>query len=267
MGAYSARAYVYVRLLFSTKIFSLLADVGPDVIIASSEDENEDDDEISKNQNLRMQLRAWALNYNISHTAVKDLLQIVNDRFMTHDISILPNDPRTFLQTPQNVNIIPVGDGEYWHNGLKNCLQIIFRNLRESTSISLTLNIDGLPIAKSSRAEFWPILFNIAELPKVSPMVIGIFSGKAKASDLESFLSPFVDEMKEISSNGLRINSHKLCVRLRCFVCDSPARAFVKGIYAYIPIWCMLGDTDLIQYMYMYFYSMMFFICVSLTQV
>lgn len=84
-------------------------------------------------------------------------------------------------------------------------------------------------VYNSSKVEFWPILCNIAEIPQVPPMVVGIFCGTSKASNLEAFLTPFIDETKDVMQTGLWINSHKLTVRIRCFICDSPARAYVKG--------------------------------------
>lgn len=197
-------------------------------------DDNDDDEEdvITKNQNLRANLRNWALAHNITHMAMRDLMKIVNERFTEKGASssVLPEDPRTFLQTPQTVNIMPLNEGEYWHYGLKKCLEKIFRNLDEPITISLTINIDGLPLFNGSAVQFWPILFNIAELPHVSAMVIGLFCGRAKTSDIDSFLTPFVVEMSELMANGLIINSHKVTVGLRCFLCDSPARAYVKGM-------------------------------------
>lgn len=182
---------------------------------------------------MRINLKKWALDFNIAHLALKDLLRIVNDRFSEKNANILPDDPRTLLQTPQSISLIPLSDGEYWHQGLEYCLKKTFPNISAPKKISLNFNIDGLPIYNSSKMELWPILFNIAEMPQVPAMVIGIFCGKAKTSDVDSFLMPFVDELKELIIKGVEINSHKITINVRCFVCDSPARAYVKGKYKY----------------------------------
>lgn len=158
-------------------------------------------------------------------------MKIINDRhFFGNSTKILPEDPRTLLQTPQAVSITAVGNGEYWHQGVRNCLKTAFRNINEDVTISLNFNIDGLPIFNCSRIEFWPILFNVFENPQLPVMVAGIFSGKNKSIDVDSYLTPFVDEMNEIMSDGILIGTHKITVLIRCFVCDSPARAFVKGM-------------------------------------
>lgn len=174
-------------------------------------------------------MRKWAISHNITHIALRNLLKIVKKRFDKYSV-IFPDDPRTLLQTPPAVSISKFPGGEYWHNGLENCLKKLFANLAEPKTVTLNVNIDGVPLYRSSSVEFWPILANIQEFPQIAPMPIGIFCTKSKASiDLDAFLTPFVEELRELMTNGVDINSHKLSVRLRCFVCDSPARAFIKG--------------------------------------
>lgn len=75
--------------------------------------------------------------------------------------------------------------------------------------------MDGLPIYNSSKDEFWPILFNIYEMPEVKPMVIGVYWGKGKPSDLNAFLKHFVDEMAEIMKTGITVNNRKFNVKIR----------------------------------------------------
>lgn len=60
-------------------------------------------------------------------------------------------------------------------------------------------------------------------------MAVGIFYGYSKPTNVVPYLSPFIDEIIPILKNGLVINGVKLIVRIRCFICDSPARAFIKG--------------------------------------
>lgn len=181
---------------------------------------------------FREKLKKWAVGNNIRHVALKGLMHIINE-FLNEIPStsqlILPTDPRTLLSTPSNLNITSLQEGEYWHHGLKNSLLKMFPNLSQAITISLIVNFDGLPVFASSKKEFWPILAKIAEMPDEQPMVIGIYSGKSKPSSIEAYLSPFVDEIKELMVNRFTINSNTINIQIRCFVCDSPARAFVKG--------------------------------------
>lgn len=67
-------------------------------------------------------------------------------------------------------------------------------------------------------------------MPEIAPMTIAIFYGKGKPNNLDSFLNQLVEELIDVINNGILINNHKIIVKLRCFICDSPARAFLKGI-------------------------------------
>lgn len=65
-------------------------------------------------------------------------------------------------------------------------------------------------------------------MPNVKPMVVSIWCGRAKPI-LNEFLNPFVSELNDILLRGIEINGYKLKVFIKCFLCDSPARAFLKG--------------------------------------
>lgn len=173
-------------------------------------------------------LRVWALDHNITHIALKDLLHLISVEY--NDTS-LPQDPRTLLNTPQNTGkqCLPIAGGTYWHHGVKQCLTNWFGDLSEDINISININIDGLPIHKSSKFQLWPILCNVHEYPNLQTLPIGIFLGKSKPADLEEFLTPFVDEIIPIIEEGLVVNHHTVILKIRSFICDSPARAFVKG--------------------------------------
>lgn len=107
----------------------------------------------------------------------------------------------------------------------------ILRYIEHSLTISININIDGIPLFKSSKLQFWPILFNISEMPEIAPMTIAIFHGKTKPISLDDFLNQLVEELIDVLNHGVIINNFKIHVKLRCFICDSPARAFLKGLY------------------------------------
>lgn len=136
---------------------------GADTMSNASSDESNDflPDEFTKNEELRKSMTSWALEHNINHTALKVIIEIINNRLGNE---VLPKDPRTFMQTPRNVTIEHLENDEfYWHNGIKHCLEYLFSRVSEAKTISLNLNMDGLPLFNSSRENFWPILFNIHE--------------------------------------------------------------------------------------------------------
>lgn len=189
-------------------------------------DEDDGESELVKNNRFRIELRKWANTFNIKHNALKVLLKTINNRLP----SILPKDPRTFLSTPEKISTFrKIGYGQYWHQGLKMCLEKVFSYLNAPNHISININIDGLPLHRSSKDEFWPLLFNIYQMPELQPMIIGIYWGKGKPSNLSEYLAQFVEEMNEIYREGITVDNQLRTVKIRSFICDSPARAFIKG--------------------------------------
>lgn len=81
--------------------------------------------------------------------------------FFVQGLSKLPKDYRTLLQTPKTVEISEVAGGKYWYNGIERNLRLVFSKLNKDISIALNFNMDGLPIFKSSKRVFWPILSTI----------------------------------------------------------------------------------------------------------
>lgn len=62
-------------------------------------------------------------------------------------------------------------------------------------------------------------------------MAIGIWSGNQKPSDLNEYLEPLVDDINAVARDGIIINGYRLDIEIRSFLCDSPARSFLKGFY------------------------------------
>ena len=172
---------------------------------------------------LADKLSEWSVEFNITLSAVNKLLKILKPHF-----SSLPHDARTLLKTPRQVAVQKCGNGEYVHCGLKNGLELVLRDcsLNDAHEIQLQFNVDGLPLFKSANTQLWPILC-LVKLPKcVSPFVVGIYSGSVKPPVL--FLTDIVSELKELIANGLPIDGKQIRIALHSFVCDAPARAFVK---------------------------------------
>lgn len=61
-------------------------------------------------------------------------------------------------------------------------------------------------------------------------MVVAVWSGSSKPSDLNAYLGSFVAELKTLVRDGIGINSFRISILIRAFICDTPARSFIKGI-------------------------------------
>lgn len=181
---------------------------------------------ISSQISLSEQLISWYHLHKVSHSSLNHILLILKSQGID-----LPTDSRTLLKTPKSLNIITMGNGQFWYNGIENCLITTFSDIMKPLSISLVFNVDGLPPFRGSAVEFWPILFKIENMPELQPMVVAIYCGETKPP-LQEFLSQFVDELNCILQNGVIINKkYKIEVQIKYFVCDTPARNFIKGRY------------------------------------
>lgn len=193
---------------------------------ASSEDVFEDANNGGSDFLLNA-LHAWVAEHNIAEHNISSLMAILRHAYKDEK---LPKDPRTVMKTPRHIETTKLNDGsEYWHQGLEKCLRLHFEGMTVDKTISLNMNIDGLPLFNSATKCFWPILANVYECPDLPPMAVGIFYGEKKPENAEIYFRPFVEECKNVLQNGLLINGRQLTVNIRCFICDSPARAFVKG--------------------------------------
>lgn len=106
---------------------------------------------------LRTGLRDWANSHRIAKRALDDLLNILN----SHGIESVPKNHRTLLSTPVNLHIVENAGGKWWYNGLEKSIRHIFAGIDCDWTISLNINVDGLPLYKSSKITFWPILVSI----------------------------------------------------------------------------------------------------------
>lgn len=170
-------------------------------------------------------LQEWSIRNRINHRALNGLLKLLKETGHQD----LPRDAHTLLKTPRRITTVPVGDERYWHNGLYNSLKTVFKDLTESKNLFLIFNMDGVPIGRSTKKQFWPILCLIDNIPEIKPLIIGIYEGESKPLVIQQFLSPLVAELNDAIHNGFKINDHTIHIKIKCFICDTPARAFIKG--------------------------------------
>lgn len=173
-------------------------------------------------------IATWCTENRTTRSGVNQLLEIL--RSEGHP---LPKDARTLLQTPRVIHTEDRCGGTYAYFGLKSsiikvlstCLN--FDNLQIPGQIELLVNIDGIPLFKSSGSQFWPILCSFGE---ESPFLVGLFYGKSKPNSVHEFLRDFLTEYSEINQNGILYENITVKIKIKSFVCDAPARAFLKCI-------------------------------------
>lgn len=139
-----------------------------------------------ENQNALVKdlLSNWALKNNITLQAMDQLLKILK---LYH--SDLPNNARSLLHTPRQINTKIVNPGRYYHFGLDKCIHRLLKSYNSVNSlhtIEVFINIDGLPLSKSSSSQVYPILCCLVQCRK-HVSVVGVYHGYEKPQDPKFF--------------------------------------------------------------------------------
>lgn len=193
-------------------------------------------------KDLTREISSWARDHNQTRASVTSLLKILKTHACFEDI---PTDCRTLLQTPRSLNIVhDVKPGQYVHFPLKDNIQRILESCVKSyPNIDLQLNVDGLPISKSSSQQLWPILVQIVNVPQVPPFPVGIYFGNDKPTSSNAFLKRTCDDL--INCKTILVNGETVNVRLHSMVCDAPARSFVLNVKGHTGYYgCQKCETE-----------------------
>lgn len=179
-------------------------------------------------------LRNWAIKYNISYASLSALLVGLKGNVESL-LEVLPSDARTLLKTNIQFDKIIVEPGIYLHFGLEKQLLRLVENVTIDymDCLKLLINIDGLPLFKSSAGQVIPILVLILNVPMLSKIVfpIGMYYGLQKPNDIFQFLHPFINEIVELNARGISTNSKKkFKIQIVGFCCDAPAKKDILGI-------------------------------------
>jgi hypothetical protein len=193
----------------------------------STDSDNSDDQSASDFNNvpdLIEDLSGWATRNGCTRSALNDLLFILRKQGLR-----VPKDARTLLQTPRRVNTIQKLGGDYLYLGIESgILKVISTHLeyfRSNNEVILTFNVDGVPLFKSSNVQMWPILCSVQHF---EPFVVAFYCGNSKPNSVVGYLDDFLSELKDLAEDGIRFEEKNLKVSVSSFVCDAPARSFLK---------------------------------------
>ncbi|PAA73317.1 hypothetical protein BOX15_Mlig024569g1 [Macrostomum lignano] len=112
-------------------------------------------------------------------------------------------------------------------------LKLMSVKLRSETDnfLDLKVNIDGLPLWKSSKTEFWPILIQFSSVGRPVSRVypVGLYCGVGKPP-IEPFLRKLINEIKVLKSVGMMVQNGRVKLGNVAFICDAVARAYFQCI-------------------------------------
>lgn len=157
----------------------------------------------SDQSSIGEKIAKWALSHNISHSAIKELLPILRSCNL-----VLPKDPRTLLQTlrTEHYDIKEVAGGSCHYIGFARALSHVLWQ-KDVTQLTVSINVDGMPLFRSATTALWPILALVEELRDFGPFVLALFAGKRKPTSLHEYLGDFIEEMKSLLVNGLEVEN------------------------------------------------------------
>ena len=193
------------------------------------EDQSEED--LDQENELKHFLGQWITDYHITGNAGNAFLKGLKCLKKQNGIyEHLPNDIRTLLKTPRTVNLQDIAGGRYFHFGLETGILNYLVALPSSSlpsKVHVIINVDGIPLTRSSRSNFWPICGLVTG--SVNPFPIGVFHGPSKPDSANEFLDALVKEYNILKRNGLTFNEKHIDIKISGFVCDAPARSFLTG--------------------------------------
>lgn len=193
-----------------------------------------DFDDSAKNsyqiENIETFLTKWTFRYNIRRNALNTMIKFLK----TNGFPTLPADSRTLLKTPKTRTVIQIAPGHYIHIGVKNSLHKFLSKFQNNFPqvLLLDINIDGVKISKSSSSGFWVILLKpyiVGNNFNDSIYVVGLYHGYKDPDNFSELISPFVEELKEISEGNFIFKEKPIHVKMRAFICDAPARCHILG--------------------------------------
>lgn len=175
---------------------------------------------------LIKKLRYWATRSSVTQSSVTSLLHILSPYHPE-----LPLDCRTLLQTPTSMISKQLITGKYCHFGISNALECFLSNNANFSDdvVEISFNVDGIPIFHSTNCQLWPILGLIKNV-RSEPFAVGVFCGDSKPKPLGSFLEDFINELTILLNTGFEFKKKLYKVEIHSFVCDAPARAYLKCI-------------------------------------
>lgn len=106
---------------------------------------------------------------------------------------------KSLLKTPSHLNIVEMEQTQIWYTSIRFNLDVMLLEEYSKTyhQICIDVNMDGLPISKSSLLKFWPILGRLIGSEN-EPFVISIYFGRTDPTDIRIFLNDFVNEVEDL---------------------------------------------------------------------
>lgn len=157
--------------------------------------------------NIKTDLADWVIENSITTSSTYSLLEILRK----HGLNLPKTKAGLIKRKTETVHVIKIGKGEYFHVGIENNLVHLNNDfLNNVESIEIDVNIDGVPLFKSSSKCLWPVLGAFVNQPSAPCFVIGVYCGTGHPASVDIFLEEFAREVTILKQNGVRVTRNKI---------------------------------------------------------
>ena len=66
----------------------------------------------------------------------------------------------------------------------------------------MRINIDGIPLTNNTKTCLWPIFTLINEIPEIGVIMICVYHGTSKPTNLCDYLHDFIGDLKTVVKDG-----------------------------------------------------------------
>jgi len=204
-----------------------MSDYEDNALLESAPPSQASDAIVNNDYCTKYDLVKWAIDFDIRCRARNEILRIIRN-FDPQELRNLPKDFRTLSGEPLNPSIKDLGSHQLLvYFGISQILNnkgvytSMLNTLDElgSNALEMTLNVDGLPLFKSSRNEFWPLLGRICG----TVFLIGYYFGPGKPTEMNLILEDLVEDIIRLQEHEVVVNGRLFTFRLKLISADAPA--------------------------------------------
>jgi len=148
----------------------------------------------------------------------------------------VPKDIQTILHEYKVARpILGIENRSYLYLGIYNIVQPHLvkeiDSISNNITIKLSFSIDGLPLAKSFKIQFWPILLSFINVPIFQIKYFQLlYSFKGKPGDVNEYSHPFINELNSLLTYGIKINDKQIHFEVAHIVADALAKAYLLQV-------------------------------------
>lgn len=118
-------------------------------------------------------------------------------------------------------------------DNIRFCIEKHFLKLKDCVNmLTLHINVDGLPLFRSSNLNLWPILMTIKESSYLKPLPVAVYCGLGKPK-LHDFVSKLVSELQQLKNGFVTICNFAVSIKDVVFICDAPARTYLQCTFGH----------------------------------